>query len=116
MSGDRDQIRQVFINVLDNAVKYTAEGSVTVAVETTGENIAVSVHDTGAGIPPEHLPHVFQRFYRVDKARSRYLGGSGLGLSIAKSLVEAHGGRIELRSNAGQGSTCTVTFPSDATQ
>jgi heavy metal sensor kinase len=116
VSGDRDQLRQVLINVLDNAIKYTAEGSVTVAVESAGENVAVSVSDTGAGIPWEHLPHLFERFYRVDKARSRELGGSGLGLSIAKDIVEAHGGRIGLNSVVRQGTTCTVTLPVEPAQ
>src|SRR5262249_28959470 len=81
VDGDPDQLRQVFINILDNAIKHTESGSVTVTLTATEKEIIVSVHDSGVGIPPEHLPHVFERFYRVDKARSRERGGTGLGLS-----------------------------------
>ena len=110
--GNPGLLRQVFINLLDNAIKYTPEGGlVEVQLESTDQNLAVRVRDTGEGIPAEHLPHVFERFYRVDKARSRELGGSGLGLSIAKSIVEAHGGEINLESQPGRGTTCTVTLP-----
>jgi signal transduction histidine kinase len=73
----------------------------------------VVMRDTGIGIPAEHLPHVFDRFYRVDKARSRAEGGTGLGLSIAQSTIVAHGGRIELTSTPGQGTTCTVRLPAE---
>jgi heavy metal sensor kinase len=109
--GDPDRLRQVLLNVLDNALKHTASGSVTARVKTAGPAVTVEVRDTGEGIPPEHLPHVFERFYRVDAARTREQGGTGLGLSIAKSIVEAHGGRIELNSLPGQGTTCVITLP-----
>jgi two-component system heavy metal sensor histidine kinase CusS len=112
IAGDEGRLRQVFINVLDNALKYTPEGgSVTVRIGRRGPGALVAVEDTGIGIPPEHVPKVFDRFYRVDKARSREEGGTGLGLSIAHSIVAAHGGRIDLTSIPGQGTTCTVTFP-----
>jgi signal transduction histidine kinase len=75
--------------------------------------VAVTVADTGEGIPAEHLPRVFERFYRVDKARSRGMGGTGLGLAIVKAVADAHGGRVELTSEVGRGTVCTVTLPSD---
>jgi heavy metal sensor kinase len=110
--GDEGRLRQVVINLLDNALKYTPEGGrVGVGVETKGGNALVTVRDTGIGIPAEHLPHVFERFYRVDKARSREQGGTGLGLSISKSIVTAHGGGIELTSAPGEGTTCVIALP-----
>jgi signal transduction histidine kinase len=110
--GDEGRLRQVFYNLLDNALKHVAEGGkVEVRVEASdGEAIAL-VRDTGEGIPPEHLPHVFERFYRVDRARSRAMGGTGLGLSIVHSIVLAHGGRIELDSAPGLGTTARVALP-----
>jgi heavy metal sensor kinase len=110
--GDAARLRQVFLNLIDNAIKYTPEGG---AVEVrcegrAGEAVAL-VRDSGVGIPPEHLPHVFDRFYRVDKARDRGQGGTGLGLSIAQSVVAGHGGRIELSSDRGRGTTARVTLP-----
>jgi heavy metal sensor kinase len=110
--GDEGRLRQVVINLLDNALKYTPEGgTVTVRVGPRGSGGTVVVADTGIGIPPEHLPHVFDRFYRVDKARSRAEGGTGLGLSIARSIVTAHGGSIDLTSTPAQGTVCTVLLP-----
>jgi heavy metal sensor kinase len=110
-AGDEGRLRQVVINLLDNSLKYTsAGGSVTVHTERRGGSSVVDVADTGIGIPAEHLPRVFDRFYRVDKARSRSEGGTGLGLSIAQSIVNAHGGTIELTSTVGEGTTCTVTL------
>src|SRR5262245_20875494 len=110
--GDETRLRQVFYNVLDNAIKYTPEGgTVEVGVGRQGPAAVVTVRDTGIGIPPEHLARVFDRFYRVDKARSREQGGTGLGLSIAQKVVADHGGRIELASGPGPGTTCTVTLP-----
>jgi two-component system heavy metal sensor histidine kinase CusS len=109
--GDEGRLRQVFINLLDNALKYTPEGgTVTARVGKRDQSGTVSVEDTGIGIPPEHLPHVFDRFYRVDKARTRAEGGTGLGLSIAQSIVHAHGGTIEITSALGQGTVCRVTM------
>jgi heavy metal sensor kinase len=109
--GEAALLRQVFINLLDNAIKYsTPGGSVEVGVRIDKVNATVSVADAGEGIAAEHLPHVFNRFYRVDKARTRAAGGSGLGLSIARSIVEAHGGRIQLESTPGRGTTVTVVL------
>jgi len=113
--GDDVRLRQVFYNLLDNAIKHTSPGGeVEVRVEARGGNALITVRDNGEGIPPEHLPHVFDRFYRVDRARSREMGGTGLGLSIAQSIVAAHGGRIGLESAPGRGTTCTVTLPQPA--
>jgi len=96
---------------VDNAVKYTPPGgSIRISVRDGGPGPTIEVTDTGPGIPPEHRDHVFDRFYRIDKARSRDLGGAGLGLSIARWAVEAHGGRIELHSIEGRGSTFRITL------
>jgi histidine kinase len=110
---DRDRLAQVLINLLGNALQYTPKnGRVTLAVQPVGNEIRVSIQDSGVGIPAEHLPHLFTRFYRVDKSRSRVGGGSGIGLTIAKHLVEAQGGRIWAESaGTGQGSTFTFGLP-----
>jgi signal transduction histidine kinase len=109
---DSYQISQVLRNLLDNAVAHTAKGdSITVTAEQQGKWIEVAVTDTGEGIPAEDLPNIFERFYRVDKSRARATGGSGLGLTIAKRLVEAHGGQIEAQSELGKGSRFTFTIP-----
>jgi two-component system phosphate regulon sensor histidine kinase PhoR len=106
-------LRQVLFNLLDNAVKYTGPaGSVSVASRVEDNTAVIEVSDTGIGIPTESLPRVFDRFYRVDKSRSRQLGGTGLGLSICKALVERHGGRIEVQSVVDRGSTFRVVLPS----
>ncbi|HZT80656.1 MAG TPA: ATP-binding protein, partial [Gemmataceae bacterium] len=110
--GDPARLRQVLVNLLDNAIKHTPEGgSVAAEWRRAGGEAVVTVRDTGVGIPAEHLPHVFERFYRVDRARSRAEGGTGLGLSIVRSIVTAHGGRVELTSAPGHGTTCTVHLP-----
>ena len=110
--GNEGLLRRLFLNLVDNAVRYTPEGGkVSIASDTAGDEALVSVSDTGIGIPPEHLPHIFERFYRVDKARSRSDGGSGLGLAICKQVVDLHGGRIEVDSKEGQGSTFKVFVP-----
>ena len=109
---DPEQIEQVLINLLDNAVKYTPPGgSVEVTASVDGGWAAVSVTDTGIGIPKKEIRRVFERFYRVDKARSRYLGGTGLGLSIVKDIVTAHGGTVTVRSEIDKGSVFTFTVP-----
>jgi len=110
--GDEARLREVFYNLLDNATKYTPEGGrIDVALSHDDHRGIVTIRDSGMGIPPEHLPKVFDRFYRVDKGRSRDEGGTGLGLSIAKTIVTAHGGHIDLASSPTAGTTCTVTLP-----
>jgi heavy metal sensor kinase len=112
VAGDESRLRQVFYNLLDNAIKYTPTGgAVEVRVESRDGAAVATVRDTGEGIAPEHLPRAFDRFYRVDKARSRELGGTGLGLSIARGIVAAHGGTIELDSTPGRGTACVVRLP-----
>ena len=109
---DPERVGQVLRNLLNNAVAHTPEGGeITVTAQAVGAEVAVAVHDTGAGIAPEHLPYVFDRFYRADKSRARQTGGAGLGLAIAKQLVVAHGGSISVESAPGQGTTFTFTLP-----
>ncbi len=116
MIGDAGRLRQVFYNLLDNAIKHTPEhGQIEVTVATDDNAVTATVRDTGIGIPSEHLPHVFERFYRVDKARSRAEGGSGLGLSIAQSVITGHEERIEVSSIVGEGTICFVTLPKVST-
>jgi len=110
--GDPDRIKQLLLNLVDNAIKYTPKGGqVTLGLRRAEGWAALSVADTGVGIPAEDLPHIFERFYRVDKARSRAAGGTGLGLSIAQWIVQAHGGRIDAQSEPGKGTTFTVWLP-----
>jgi signal transduction histidine kinase len=112
VKGDRAKLRQLLLNILDNAIRYTPRGGeISVSVQAEGEMAVVSISDTGIGIPSEDLPHIFERFYRVDRARSRSEGGSGLGLAIAKHIAEIHGGRIEIESELGTGSTFRVYLP-----
>jgi two-component system sensor histidine kinase VicK len=110
---DRDQIDQVLDNLVSNALKYTQPGgSITMgAVQAPGGMLAIAVQDTGIGIPKKDLDRIFERFYRVDKARSRSMGGTGLGLSIAREIVMAHGGTISIQSELGQGTKVTFTLP-----
>ena len=109
---DSHRIRQVLNNLLQNAIAHTGKkGSINVTAEQRASEIVVSITDTGEGISAEDLPNIFERFYRVDKSRTRSTGGSGLGLTIAKRLVEAHGGKISAKSEQGKGSTFTFTLP-----
>jgi signal transduction histidine kinase len=111
--ADRERVHQVLFNLVDNAVRYTpAGGAVTVRAQRQNGSVEVEVHDTGVGIPAEHLPRLFERFYRVDTSRSRGAeGGTGIGLAIARSVVEAHGGHIHADSRPGEGSTFTFDIP-----
>jgi signal transduction histidine kinase len=113
VEADSDRIAQVLINLIGNALQYTpALGEVVVTAVRQQPNACITIADTGEGIPAEHLPHLFTRFYRVDKSRARASGGSGIGLTIARHLVEAHGGRIWAESDGvGQGSRFTFTLP-----
>jgi len=97
---------------LDNAIKYTpSPGTVSVSLRREGQMAVVAVKDTGVGIPAENIPFIFERFYRVDKSRSRTEGGTGLGLAISRHIAEAHGGKIEVESQVGTGSTFSVWLP-----
>ena len=99
-------------NLLQNAVEHTTEGGrIDVSVGESDETVSVTVADTGEGISSEHLPHVFDRLYRADPSRTRSTGGAGLGLTIAKQLIEAHGGTIRVESTEGEGSRFTLTLP-----
>jgi two-component system phosphate regulon sensor histidine kinase PhoR len=110
--ANHDQIEQVIVNLLDNALKYTpAGGKACVTAENRAKQVAVHVSDTGIGIMSQDVPRIFERFYRVDKARSRQSGGTGLGLSIVKHIIEAHGGQVTVKSDYGHGSTFTFTLP-----
>ena len=112
VEGDRSRLKQVIVNLLDNAIKYTPErGAVTLAVFARNGEAVCEVSDNGIGIPAEAIPHVFDRFYRVDAARSRDRGGAGIGLSIVKAICLAHGGRVEVESVPGAGSTFRVHLP-----
>src|SRR5206468_10239695 len=109
VEGDPSRLKQVVVNVLDNAIRYTGEGgSISVRAATQNGWATLMVADNGAGIPPDALPHVFERFYRADKARSRYSGGSGLGLSIVNAICTAHSGDIDIASTEGVGTTVTI--------
>lgn len=110
--ADRDRLFQVMANLLSNAVKYTQEnGHITVTVADRDENGIISIADDGMGMAAEDLPHIFERFYRTDQSRSRKTGGAGIGLTIVKSIVEAHGGKIEVESSLGAGSCFTMILP-----
>jgi two-component system heavy metal sensor histidine kinase CusS len=110
--GDADQLRRLLFNLLDNAIKFTpAGGTVCVTLERSDGSARVVVADAGIGILPEHIPHVFERFYRVDPARGQESGGTGLGLAIGRSIAEAHGGQLQIESTISQGTRATLTLP-----
>jgi signal transduction histidine kinase len=109
--GDADRTRHILLNLASNAVRYTASGSVTFSLRTNGAMVGVSVQDTGPGIAPEHLEHIFDRFFRIDQSRSRARGGTGLGLAIARLLAQLQGGQITVESPHPGGSTFTVWLP-----
>jgi signal transduction histidine kinase len=116
--ADPDALRQMLTNLYDNALRHMPRGGrVAVTVEAAPGNngaVAVAVADNGTGIPAEHLPRIFERFYRVDPGRSREQGGTGLGLAIVKHLVEAHGGKVAAESALSRGTTVRLVFPSKA--
>jgi heavy metal sensor kinase len=115
--GDAQWLKLALINLLGNALHYTPSGgAVTVRLQAVGDEVAVSVEDTGHGIEPEHLPHLFERFYRTDWARAKDSGGTGLGLSIVKEIAEAHGGSISVTSQVNKGSIFTLRVPAPTRQ
>lgn len=110
--GDEELLRRLVVNLLDNGIRYTPEGgTVSAALRAQEREVSLQVSDTGTGVPPEAAPHLFERFYRADKARSRQNGGFGLGLAIVKWIAESHRGAVELANRPGSGSTFTVTLP-----
>jgi signal transduction histidine kinase len=110
VSGDRVRLEQVAANLIDNAVKYTPSGgSVTASVKRSGDAALFVVADTGSGIPADELPRIWERLFRGDRSRTER--GLGLGLSLVKAIVEAHGGKVAVSSEAGRGSTFTITLP-----
>jgi len=110
--ADKDKLTQIFVNILDNAVKFTPEsGRITIVAKEADAYTAVSISDTGIGVPRDEIQRLGERFYRVDRSRSRDLGGTGLGLSIVKHLMIAHGGRMEIESELGRGTTVSLLFP-----
>ena len=110
--GDPDHLIRLFLNLLDNAIKYTPTGGqVSVQAGNEGAGVRVAIIDTGPGIPSEAIPHLFERFYRVEAARSRDSGGAGLGLAIAYEIARWHGGTLEVRSEPGKGTTFAMTLP-----
>jgi two-component system phosphate regulon sensor histidine kinase PhoR len=109
--GDKERLKQVMVNLIDNAIKYTpAGGRIAVTCREEGAGVRITVRDSGVGIAAEHLPRIFERFYRVDRERSREAGGTGLGLAIVKHIVEAHGSKVEIESEVGRGSTFSFTL------
>ena len=116
VKGDEARLRGLLMNLLDNAVRYTpSPGTVSISLRREGQMAVVAITDTGVGIPAEDIPLIFERFYRVDKSRSRAEGGSGLGLAICRHIAEAHGGMIEVESEVGTGSTFSVWLPLQST-
>ena len=112
VKGDEAGLRQLFMNLVDNAIRYTsAPGTVSVSLRREGQMAVIAISDTGIGIPSEDMPFIFDRFYRVGKSRSHAEGGSGLGLAICRRIAEAHGGKIEVESQVGAGSTFSVWLP-----
>jgi PAS domain S-box-containing protein len=108
---DQDQLREVLNNLVDNAIKYTKQGNVTIDITGDETSITVSIIDTGLGVPPEDVPHLFQKFYRVDNSDTREIGGTGLGLYISRRLIESNNGHIGIKSEFGKGSTFYITIP-----
>ncbi len=111
VNADPERLREVITNIFDNAVKYTESGSVTLGLTGNNEVVQISVRDTGPGIPAEDIPHLFQKFYRVDSSSTRTIGGTGLGLFICRKIVELYDGRIWVESELGKGSTFYVNLP-----
>jgi signal transduction histidine kinase len=112
--ADADALRQILTNLIDNALRHTPSGGeIAVRASAAPDGVMIAVADTGSGISPQHLPRIFERFYRADASRSRAEGGTGLGLAIVKHLVEAHGGRVTAESTMGRGTTIRMLFPGE---
>ena len=109
--ADKDRLEQVIVNLVDNAIKYTNKGTVTVSSREVDNMLQIDVEDTGIGIPEKDIPRIFERFYRVDKGRSRELGGTGLGLAIVKHIIQGHNGKIWVKSELGKGSSFSFSLP-----
>jgi hypothetical protein len=109
--ADIDRTEQVLVNLLGNAVRYTTQGSITLRAETEASKLWIAVVDTGIGIAPQNLPHVFERFWRADESRDRHSGGTGIGLTISRRLIELQGGQIQVESELGTGSTFRFFLP-----
>ena len=114
--ADRTALEQILLNLIENAIRHTGTGGrISIQTKREGGGVSLAVDDTGSGIPPEHLPRIFERFYRADSGRSREAGGTGLGLAIVSHLVEAHGGNVSAESVVGVGTTIRIFFPDGAT-
>jgi len=112
INADKAKIEQLLVNLIDNAIKYTpAEGTITISLVNQHPSLAINIQDSGIGIPAEHLGRIFERFYRVDKARSRQFGGTGLGLAIVKHIVSLHQGTIQIESKLTLGTLIKITLP-----
>jgi len=112
--GDDLRLRQLFLNLISNAIRYTnVSGTVTIDVDRQDSQVIVEIGDNGIGIPHQHLPHIFERFYRTDEARNRSTGGTGLGLAIVKGITDAHNGTIQVTSTPNVGSTFSISLPVD---
>ena len=111
LNADRTALEQILLNLVENALRHTSAGTITIETSLEPDGVLLSVHDTGTGIAPEHLPRIFERFYRADRGRSREAGGTGLGLAIVKHLVEAHGGWVRAESTVGSGTVIRLLFP-----
>ncbi len=111
ITADKDRLEQVIVNLVDNAIKYTNNGTVRIFARKTDNMLQIDVEDTGIGIPEKDIPRIFERFYRVDKGRSREMGGTGLGLAIVKHIIQGHNGKIWVRSEVGKGSAFSFDLP-----
>ena len=112
LDGDDLRLRQLFVNIITNAIRYTGDnGTIDINISSNNDHVHVSISDNGIGITPEHLPHIFERFYRTDEARNRTSGGTGLGLAIVQSIIDAHNGEIKVTSAPGKGSTFLIIIP-----
>jgi len=117
VTADKDKISQAIINLLSNALKYTQQGGfVQIVVKGTEEVTEIIVRDTGIGITPEDLPHIFERFYRADKSRNRLTGGAGIGLTITKAIIDAHKGKIQVNSTVNEGTEFIISLPKHVDQ